>query len=378
MTDLKLNETPVRTSRNFNSNNITLKDIEIPENIEDFTNIEIDIDTSKISQSQDVENGKLKYGLGEVLENQVLEKANKNIKLNINGKSNKESIIKFNFDTENINLIENLQIVAEEGSLANIFIKYSSVENQACQNSSCENIMCPKVVNENVNLEQSYYHNGIIKVIAKANSHIKVTVVNLLDEKAQNFLSIENTLEENAKLDFCIVDFGGKNSITNYYSNLVGESSENNLNSIYLGKENQVFDLNYIGELYGKKSNMNIEVQGALKDESKKHFKGTLDFKRGAKKAKGDENEFCMLLSDKAKSLALPMLLCEEEDVEGNHSTAAGKLGNKELFYIMSRGFSKKEAMKLIVRAKFNKIIEKISNEELRNEILREIDSRLD
>jgi Fe-S cluster assembly scaffold protein SufB len=380
MTDLKLNETPVRTSRNFNSNNITLKDIEMPENIEDFTNIEIDIDTSKISQSQDIENGKLKYGLGEVLENQVLEKANKNIKLNINGKSNKESIIKFNFDSRDINLIENLQIVAEEGSTANIFIKYSSVENQACQNSSCENIMCPKVANENenTNVEQSYYHNGIIKVIAKSNSHIKVTVVNLLDEKAQNFLSIDNTLEENAKLDFCIVDFGGKNSITNYYSNLVGESSENNLNSIYLGKENQVFDLNYIGELYGKKSNMNIEVQGALKDESKKHFKGTLDFKRGAKKAKGDENEFCMLLSDKAKSLALPMLLCEEEDVEGNHSTAAGKLGNKELFYIMSRGFSKKEAMKLIVRAKFNKIIEKISNDTLKKEISYEIDRMLD
>ena len=158
---------------------------------------------------------------------------------------------------------------------------------------------------------------------------------------------------------------------------LVGEASKNNLNAIYLGKESQVFDLNYIGELRGKKSEMNIEVQGALNGNSKKHFKGTLDFKRGAKKAKGDENEFCMLLSDTARAIALPMLLCEEEDVEGNHSTAAGKLGNKELFYIMSRGFTKKEAMKLIVRAKFNKILETISKEELKNEILREIDSRL-
>ena len=41
-----------------------------------------------------------------------------------------------------------------------------------------------------------------------------------------------------------------------------------------------------------------------------------------------------MLLSDKAKSKALPMLLCTEEDVEGNHSTATGKLDEKELFYI--------------------------------------------
>ena len=85
-----------------------------------------------------------------------------------------------------------------------------------------------------------------------------------------------------------------------------------------------------------------------------------------------------MLLSDKAKSLALPMLLCSEEDVEGNHSSSAGKVGEKELFYIMSRGFTLKEAMKLIVRAKFNKILEKIEEEELKNKILNEIDIRLD
>lgn len=71
------------------------------------------------------------------------------------------------------------------------------------------------------------------------------------------------------------------------------------------------------------------------------------------------------------------MLLCSEEDVEGNHSSAAGKVGNKELFYIMSRGFSEKQAMKLIVRAKFNKIIEQIQNEAVKNEILYEIDKKL-
>ena len=84
-----------------------------------------------------------------------------------------------------------------------------------------------------------------------------------------------------------------------------------------------------------------------------------------------------MLLSDTAKSLALPMLLCSEEDVEGNHSSSAGKIGAKELFYIMSRGFKFKEAMKLLVRAKFNKILKNIQNEELRQTILKEIDKKI-
>ena len=379
MPDLKLNETPVRTARNFNCNNIVLKDLKIPENYKAFNNIEIDIDNSKIDLEEEISSSKLTYGLGDLLEEQAMKSPNKKIKLNIKGKSNKESIISFNFNEENKNLIDNIEIIAEENSKANIFIKYSFSNSTACKNANCENIMCEKEKKSEKlnNSYENYYHNGIIRLFAKANSSIKLTVVNLLNEVSQNFLSIENNLQENANLDFCIVDFGGKNSITNYYTNLEGEASKNNLNAIYLGKDEQVFDLNYIGALRGKKSVMNIEVQGALNGKSKKNFKGTLDFKRGAKKAKGDENEFCMLLSDTAKSLALPMLLCEEEDVEGNHSTAAGKLGGKELFYIMSRGFNKKEAMKLIVRAKFNKILDTISKEDLKNEILKEIDNRL-
>ena len=64
--------------------------------------------------------------------------------------------------------------------------------------------------------------------------------------------------------------------------------------------------------------------------------------------------------------------------LSGNHSSSAGKIGEKELFYIMSRGFELKEAMKLMVRAKFNKILKNIKDEELRNQILNEIDDRLD
>ncbi len=84
-----------------------------------------------------------------------------------------------------------------------------------------------------------------------------------------------------------------------------------------------------------------------------------------------------MLLSDKAKSIALPMLLCTEDDVEGNHSTASGKVDESAVFYIMSRGLSHKEAVKLLVKANFNKIIEDINNEDVREEILQEIDARL-
>ena len=65
MPDLKLNETPVRTARNFNCNNIVLKDLKIPENYKAFNNIEIDIDNSKIDLEEEISSSKLTYGLGD-------------------------------------------------------------------------------------------------------------------------------------------------------------------------------------------------------------------------------------------------------------------------------------------------------------------------
>ena len=357
MENLKLNETPVRTARNFRINNMKLENIAVPEVIPTFENVTIIGDTSKINIDSNTDTN-LVYGLSEELTNQVKHGANQKIKLNINNTQNKkektEAEIDFKFDDENSVLIDNIEITANENTKSTIIIKYTS------------------------NQENESYHNGIIKAKAKKNSELNIVLVNLMNTKSNNFLAIENDFGENAKINYTIVDFGGKHSITNYYSNLQGDNCDNQLNTIYLGKENQVFDLNYIGELRGKKSNIDIEVQGALKDTSKKHFKGTIDFKKGCKKATGNENEACMLLSDTAKSIALPMLLCSEEEVEGNHSSSAGKIGEKELFYIMSRGFELKEAMKLMVRARFNQILEKIENEELREEILQEIDKRLD
>lgn len=348
MENLKLNETPVRTSRNFNINNMKIE-IKVPEEIKQFKNLKITGDSSKVDIDKKTSKIDLIYGINKKLTNQVKESANKKIKMIIDSNENIEKQFQFNIDENNNVLVEDIEIIAEENTKSTIIIKYISEEIEA-------------------------YHNGIIRLVAKANSNINIVIINFINTNSNNFISIENTIETESKVKYTIIDFGGKRSITNYYSNILGDNADNTLDTIYLGRKDQVFDLNYIAELKGKKSNINIEVQGALNDNAKKHFKGTIDFKKGCKKATGNENETCMLLSEKAKSIALPMLLCSEEEVEGNHSSSAGRIEEKELFYIMSRGFNLKEAMKLIIKAKFNKILDKIENDEIKIEILNEID----
>lgn len=344
--NIKLNETPVRTSRNFQINNLKL-DIDIPTKIKEFENIEIINQESKITKEIELNN--LVYGNGEELEENNIKYSNNKIRI----ETKKEDIkLIYNFDDKNLELINQIEIIGNND--ANIIIEYKSNTDKKC------------------------FHNGIIKTIAKENCKLNIVIVNLMNDKSNSFEAIENDILENAVVNYTIIDLGGKASVTNYYSNILGVNASNDLKTIYLGNNEEIKDLNYIAELKGEKTGIDIDVQGVLDGNCKKNFKGTIDFKKGCKKAKGNENEFCLLLSDKAKSIALPMLLCTEDEVEGNHSTASGKVDNKSLFYIMSRGLSYKEAVKLIVKSNFNKIIDRILDEEIKKEVLEEIDRRLD
>lgn len=344
-----LNETPRRTAKSFGINNFKIEYFNIPE-VEKFTNV-------KIKSGVKIENTphefKPKFSIGTELVEQ-LKAANQKLYINIDKSLNKPIFIDFELDNKQKVLVDNVSIRAEEGITATVVLRYKTKDEAV-----------------------KAFHNGACTVKAKENSNVKVIILNLLNSNSENYYSMNNKLEENAKLEFVIADFGGTRTITNYYSNLEGNTSNNHIHTMYLGTGTQELDQNYIAEVYGKKSNIEIEVYGALKDTAKKNFKGTIDFKTGCKKAVGNENEYCMLLSKTAKSKALPMLLCSEDDVQGNHSNSAGKIDEEKLYYIMSRGISKEDAQKLIVKAKFNSVLDRIDDEDIKMELLRIIDNKL-
>ena len=231
MEKLKLNETPVRTSRNYNMNNIKLENIEIPAKIPSFNNVQITGNNSKVSIDSQTSKINLKYGLNKKLLEQLDLYANQKLKLTIDNKTNKETIINFKLDEKEPILLDNIEINANEQTNATVIIKYETTKNVKT------------------------FHNAVIRTNAKKDANINIILINLVNLSTDNFISIQNNFEENSRINYTIVDFGGKNSITNYYSNLVGDNSDNQMNVVYLGRENQLFDLNYIGELRDKKTN---------------------------------------------------------------------------------------------------------------------------
>ena len=343
-----LNQTHVRTAKNFGINDITI-DMEIPQ-IREFANVTImsyEMDKINIDDSNGENTINSRIGL------ELEPNYNLTIIVAKNAVLSEPVILEFNFDDDNRVLVDYITIIMEEGSKAEFIVRYNSDDNS------------------------NYFHYLKQETVAKENSKAKIVIANMLNNESQSFIAIENSQEKNAKIDYILTEFGGKTKISNYYARLNGDFAENNLKTIYLGTNNDIIDINYNIDVYGKSTKSNIEVQGAINDSAKKSFKGTINFEQGCSNSKGVENENCTILSNNAKSKSLPMLLCKEENVEGEHGVSSGKIDESKLFYIMSKGFSSSEAKKLIVKANFNKIIENIKNEDLENKIANKIDESL-
>ena len=343
-----LNNTPIRTCVKYKINDIIIENLYLPSKTNEFKSFEVNCENVEISNVSTFD--KLTYGAGEILEENIAKFCNSSYYIKPT-KSDAKFEVTYTFNNDNTELSNYIIIDADKDMSARVVFRSDT-------NTDC-------------------YHNFILKINVKNKANVHVEVVNLLNDKTNHFISVENEIEEDSKLNLIMVDMGGKYSVSNVYSNMIGDRSNLQNDSIYIGQNEDIKDLNYVAHLRGKKSVADIDVQGVLDDRSKKNLKFTIDFKTGCTKASGKENESCMLLSDDARYIALPILLCSEDDVEGAHSAAAGKVDSSQLFYIMSRGFEKKEAIKMLVKAKYNEILEKIQDEELKKELFAEVDRRL-
>lgn len=355
-----LNKTPVRTKSWLSINDISLGELNIGE-IKEFNNTKIKCEFNGVSILK-LENNKIcplykefTYGTSEELINEGKENFNAGYLITIEKYAviNEPIFIEFDFDKDNNNLVDNLLIVGQENSKAEIIVKYKSLD------------------------DSNGYHNGICTIYSKKNSEIKVTKVNLLNDNVVHLDSNISDVEDGGKVNFISADLGSKYSITNYHADLNGQGAASNIDSIYLGGNSKIIDINYIVTHKGIRSTSNMNVKGALQGKAKKAFKGTLDFKQGASRSVGIEDEYCMLLSKDARAKAMPVLLCAEDDVSGEHSASSGKIDENKLFYLMSRGLSYDEAKIVIVRAAFNPIIDEIGDENIIEEILEQVDRRL-
>lgn len=312
-------------------------------------------DSSKPEFKNSIMDNGLSYGVSDELIEVAKNGYNSSLFIQSEKRVKEEEIIKIDYtmDDENLNLVDNNIIIANENSKMTIIMEYKT------------------------DGDVEAFHNGITRIYAKDGSEVTVIKVQMMNSKSHHFDSNVAFIGYGAKVNFISVELGGKFSISNYVSNLDNTSASSDLKSIYFGDKDRIIDLSYKMNHNAMRTESNIETKGALKDKSRKIFRGTLDFKKGSKLSKGAEEEYATLLNSGVKSDAIPLLLCDEDDVVGAHAASAGKIDEDKLFYIMSRGFNEIEAKKLIVEATFKPIIDAIPDEVTRTIIEDEIQRRL-
>lgn len=242
-------------------------------------------------------------------------------------------------------------IKMEKGSRANVAIVYDDV--------------------------QGGYHNGLIKIYADDDSTLNLSEVQYASHELVHIQNRVAIIKNRAKVSFATIDFGGAVIVTDYSAHLSGNESVSHVSSAYLGEQERKLDIGYNTYHKGVRSESLVECKGALMDSSKKIFRGNLRFARGAKRSKGRESEFVLLLDEHVQSEAIPALLCDEDDVSGEHAASAGQVNAQQLFYLMSRGFSLKEAKKLIIHGSFSQVINLLPTKELIDIIEEELERRL-
>ncbi len=221
-------------------------------------------------------------------------------------------------------------------------------------------------------------HNGNIEIFAGANSNVNVIIVQNLSSDVRHYHNGLSVIARDASVMFTRIDIGAKEVVTDYSSYMEGIASESNVESIYFGDGDSKLDISYNTYHNAMATQSEISVNGALKDNAKKVFRGSLFFAKDARKSEGREEEFAILLDKTVKAHSIPALLCDEDDVIGEHAASAGQIDENKLFYLMSRGLSEEDAKKTIILASYEKALDYIPNDEIREGVKDIIGKKMD
>ena len=189
--------------------------------------------------------------------------------------------------------------------------------------------------------------------------------VDLLGDRMQLFNDIGVESGKQAQIEVVQLFLGAEKIWAGSYAALTGEKSHLQLDVGYYREKQQLLDMNYVAQHIGKKTESNMNVGGVLQDASKKVFRGTIDFPLGCVGAKGDEMEDVLILGEDAINQTVPLILCAEDDVEGNHGASIGRPADEVLFYLASRGLSEEDACNLLARAKLEALCNRIGEQKI-------------
>lgn len=218
---------------------------------------------------------------------------------------------------------------------------------------------------------------SLTQIYAEAGATVRLIQVQLLEDASRRWGAVGIETEEGAKVELIRAELGASLSVCGSRARLAGRNSAYTLNALYFGDHEQCLDYNDVAQHLGRETKSNLHTAGVLQGNSKKILRGTIDFCRGCVHAAGHESEDVLLFSPSAQNRTAPLILCHEEQVEGQHAATVGRLDENKLYYLQSRGLSLLQARRLMVQARFAPVLDAIPDDALKEEIMAYMERRI-
>ena len=198
---------------------------------------------------------------------------------------------------------------------------------------------------------------ALTRIVVEAGAKLHLIEMLGVNEGQQHLESIGLEIHQDAAVDVKQYALGGSTISLGLTANLVGARARLDLNNRYHATHEETLDINHLVRMRGTSTRAQLTESGVLNEAAKKTLRATIDLVRGAKDAQGNEIETVMILGDDVVNKTMPVILCDEDDVAGNHGATIGSVSPEQLDYLAARGLSRQDAEQLFIRALFEDAI---------------------
>lgn len=266
-------------------------------------------------------------------------------------------------------------LATEEGEEAEATIRVTTHEGEA-SGASIDVVAAPNstfsiVLSLDSDADAPAFMGSTMRVFAGAGARVDITVYLTASDAVTCVEDSGFVLDEGARVNVRHVVLGGGFTATGLAADLRGDRSRIDVDTSYLASGTQQRDFNYIIRHRGRKTVSNMDANGVLTGTSKKCLRGTIDLIHGAKGAEGNERETVLLASKGVDNKTVPNILCDEDDVAGNHGATIGHVRPEQLFYAACRGLSQEQTEALFLSAKLEDAALQAPNDAVRANVVR-------
>lgn len=266
-------------------------------------------------------------------------------------------------------------LATEEGEEAEATIRVTTHEGEA-SGASIDIVAAPNstfsiALSLDSAADAPAFMGSTMRVFAGAGARVDITVYLTASDAVTCVEDSGFVLDEGARVNVRHVVLGGSFTATGLAADLRGDRSRIDVDTSYLASGTQQRDFNYIIRHRGRKTVSNMDANGVLTGTSKKCLRGTIDLIHGAKGAEGNERETVLLASKGVDNKTVPNILCDEDDVAGNHGATIGHVRPDQLFYAACRGLSQEQTEALFLSAKLEDAALQAPNDAVRANVVR-------